>query len=157
MQETVVNDRSVDEAFFNLLSSSYFRFTKTPLVPHTQDASNAALWLYENAPFGLVAHNTDPDPRFVYANVTAQKCFEYSWHEFTMVHSRFSAEAPDREERQRLLEAAERDGFITDYRGIRVAKSGRRFWIDDVTLWQLVDESGALRGQAALIPQWRDL
>jgi hypothetical protein len=29
-------------------------------------------WLYEEAPYCVLAHNTDPDPVFVYANKTAQ-------------------------------------------------------------------------------------
>lgn len=146
-----------DLDFFDLLSQSYFRFTKKSLVPEERDASVAARWLYEEAPFCLLAHNTDADPRFIYANRTAQACFEYNWDEFTALRSRFSAEAPDREERQRLLDAANRDGYITEYRGLRVAKSGKRFWVDHVTLWQLIDETGRLHGQAALIPYWHDV
>jgi len=36
-------------------------------------------WLYEQAPFGLLVQDGSDDPRFVYANRTAQKCFEYTW------------------------------------------------------------------------------
>jgi hypothetical protein len=50
--------------------------------------------LYEDAPYAVLAHNTDPDPRFIYANKTAQRCFEYSWSELTSMPSRLSAEAP---------------------------------------------------------------
>ncbi|KXF75418.1 MEKHLA domain-containing protein [Paramesorhizobium deserti] len=149
--------KSTDLDFFNLLSDSYFRFTRKSLVPGEQEASRAARWLYEDAPFGLLAHNTDADPRFIYANKTAQSCFEYDWDEFTALLSRFSAELPDREERQRLLDIVVRDGYISDYRGVRVAKSGRRFRVDHVTVWQLVDKHGQLHGQAALIPRWQDV
>ncbi len=27
----------------------------------------------------VLAHNTEPDPVFIYANRTAQRCFEYAW------------------------------------------------------------------------------
>ncbi|PRD44872.1 MEKHLA domain-containing protein [Phyllobacterium phragmitis] len=150
-------NKATDPDFFSLLSNSYFGLTKKPLVPGQQDARTAARWLYEDAPFALLAHNTDADPCFIYANKTAQACFEYSWDEFTALPSRFSAEMPDREERQRLLDTAARDGYISDYRGIRVAKSGRRFHVDNVTLWQLIDGQGKLHGQAALIPDWRNV
>jgi hypothetical protein len=40
--------------------------------------------------------------------------------------------------------------FTVGYRGLRISKSQRRFWIDDGTVWQRVDEAGVLRGQAAL-------
>lgn len=95
-----------------------------------------------------MTHNTDADPRFIYANRTTQACYGYDWNEFTELRSRFSAEAVNREERQRLLDAANRDGYVTEYRGLRVAKSGRRLWIDHVTLWQLIDETGTLHGLA---------
>jgi hypothetical protein len=149
-------DRRIDPDFFNLLSGSYARLTKKALVPADQDSAAGAHWLYNEAPFGLLAHNTDADPCFIYANITAQKLFEYDWSEFITIRSRLSAEAPNREERQRLLDAAARDGYMTDYRGVRVAKSGRRFWVENVTLWQLIDENGKLHGQAALLPDWHD-
>jgi hypothetical protein len=68
-----------------------------------------------------------------------------------------SAEEHDREERQRLLDLVKLHGFATGYRGLRIAKSGRRFWIENVTVWQLIDRDGVLRGQAAIYRQWRDV
>jgi MEKHLA domain len=103
-----------------------------------------------------LAHNTDPDPIFIYGNRAAQKCFEHTWEELTSLRSRLSAEEPNREERQRLLELVQRQGFATGYRGLRIAKFGRRFWIENVTVWQLLDRAGALHGQAAVYRQWRD-
>jgi PAS domain-containing protein len=147
------SDISTSPDFFRLLNSSYERLVGSPLAP----AGSGPAWLYEHAPFAVVAHNTDPDPRFIYANKTAQACFEYSWDEFTALHSRLSAEAPDRAERQRLLDAVTRDGFVTGYRGLRIAKSGRRFWIEDGTVWQLFDAHGTRHGQAAMFSSWRDV
>jgi hypothetical protein len=46
-----------------------------------------------------------------------------------------------------------RDGFVTGYSGVRVTKSKRRFRIEHATVWQLIDEQGIYRGQAAMIPQ----
>jgi PAS domain-containing protein len=141
-----------DPAFFALLASSHARVVGRPLVADGQDAA----WLYNDAPFAVLAHNTAPDPVFVYANRTAQACFEYGRDEFISLPSRLSAEAPNREERQRLLDAVTRDGFISDYRGMRIAGSGRRFWIEGGTVWQLTDEAGKPRGQAALFTSWTD-
>jgi hypothetical protein len=139
-----------DPGFVRLLLDSYLRFVGTPLV----ERESAAAWLYEDAPFGLLAHDADPDPRFVYANRTAQGCFEYGWAEFAGLRSRLSAE-PDRQtDRNRLLADVEANGFSTGYRGQRIAKSGRRFWIEDVTMWNLVDDTGLRVGQAALFPRW---
>jgi MEKHLA domain len=147
---------AVEPTFFDLLASSYSRLVGAPLVAPVQDRRNAARWLYEEAPYCVLAHNTDPDPIFIYGNKKAQSCFEYTWEELTSLRSRLSAEEDDREERQRLLDLVKRHGFATGYRGLRVAKSGRRFWIENVTVWQLVDRYGVLHGQGAIYPQWRD-
>ncbi len=89
---------------------------------------------------------------FIYANQTAQKLFEYSWDEFVGLPSRLSAGEEDREERRILLEGVREKGFTTAYRGPRVARSGRRFFIDEVTVWNLALDSGSVRtGQGALI------
>ncbi|HEY0234301.1 MAG TPA: MEKHLA domain-containing protein, partial [Afipia sp.] len=60
-----------------------------------------------------------------------------SWGELIGLPSRLSAEAPERAERQRLLDAVARDGFISNYKGVRISKSGRRFWIENAIVWQL--------------------
>ena len=98
---TRLKDLLTDPAFFALLTGSYARLVGTPLVPQGKDAS----WLYNQAPFAVVAHDTAADPKFIYANMCAQVCFEYSWEEFIGLPSRLSAEAPERAERQALLDA----------------------------------------------------
>jgi PAS domain-containing protein len=151
-QQRAETTLSTDPDFFKLLSESYSRLLGKPLVPDHVPGEDAPRWLYEHAPFGLLAHNTNADPIFVYGNLTAQKLFEYDWDELTALPSRLSAEAPDRDERRAFLEQVGRDGFVADYRGMRVTKSGKRFWIDNVVVWQLHDEVGVYCGQAALIP-----
>jgi PAS domain S-box-containing protein len=145
-----------DPGFAGLLARSYRHRLGVDLAPSGPDAGAAARWLYERAPFCLLVHNTAADPRFVYANRAAQACFGYGWDEMTRLRSRQSAGPQDRAERQALIEAVARDGFATGYRGLRVARSGRRFWIEDVTMWQLVDAAGVLRGQAAAYGRWTD-
>ncbi len=146
-------DLRTDPGFFVLLTESYARLVTAPLVPKDKDA----VWLYAQAPFAVVAHNTDSDPKFIYANRCAQACFEYSWDEFVGLPSRLSAEAPDRAERQALLDAVAKNGFMPGYRGIRVAKSGRRFLIADGVVWELIDQQGIRHGAAATFPSWRDV
>jgi PAS domain S-box-containing protein len=104
----------------------------------------------------VLAHNTKPDPGFIYANKAAQKLFGYDWDEIIGLPSRHLAAVPARDERQRLLDAVARDGYATGYSGIRIAKSGRRFWIEDGVLWQLRTQDGALRGVTATFANWRD-
>jgi len=146
-------DPSTDPGFFALLADSYARLVGAPLVPPGKDAD----WLYREAPFVVVAHGTDQDPKFIYANKAAQACFEYSWEEFMSLPSRLSAEAPDRAQRQALLQEVARNGFLSGYQGLRVAKSGRRFIIEDGIVWELLDRDGMRHGQAATFLSWRDV
>jgi MEKHLA domain len=141
--------------FAGLLAASYATVVGEPLVPKGMSDTAAATWLYE-APFGLLAHDTSPDPLFVYANLTAQERFEYSWDEFVGLPSRLSAGGQDREERRVFMEAVRLRGYVDGYRGLRITKSGRRFWIEGTTVWNLIRPQSALVGQAALIRRWAD-
>ncbi|HTF61449.1 MAG TPA: MEKHLA domain-containing protein [Edaphobacter sp.] len=146
------SDLRFDLSFFRLLRDSYHRLTGLSLTPEKLDESQASEWLYKSAPFGVLAHNTATDPVFVYGNQTAQSLFGYSWDELTALPSRLSAEAPERGERQRFLEQVQRDGFVSGYSGIRITKDGRRFRIENATVWQLIDDHGTHHGQAAMLP-----
>ena len=144
-------------AFYQLLADSYGRLLGRPLVPQTMSLLEATDWLYERAPFAVLAHNTSPDPLFIYGNKAAQCRFGYSWDEITRLPSRLSAESPDRAERQQFLARVQRLGYEAGYKGVRITKSGQRFMIEDATLWQLLDADGKLHGQAVVIPRTRDI
>ncbi|OXJ22534.1 MEKHLA domain-containing protein [Burkholderia sp. HI2714] len=143
--------------FYQLLADSYARLLGRALIPTAMSVVDATEWLYESAPFAVLAHNTDRDPIFIYGNKAAQRCFEYTWDEIIRLPSRLSAEVPNREERQQFLERVRRLGYESGYRGVRVSKSGRRFMIEEATLWQLLDMNGKLHGQAVIIPRTRDM
>jgi hypothetical protein len=143
--------------FAHLLLSSYQRSTGSPLCPaEFSHTGETARWLYEAAPFGLLAHDTGTDPVFVYANITAQRCFEYSWEEFVGLPSRLSAVPEAQGDREAFVRSVTEHGFVSGYRGLRVAKSGRGFWIEDVTMWNLLDADGTYHGQAAMFRSWTD-
>jgi hypothetical protein len=146
-----------DSALSTLLLRSYRRVVGQPLVPGELDEAQAGHWLYEDAPFCVLAHSTDSDPIFIYANKAAQRCFEYSWKEFVIIPSRLSAEAPNRADRQMLLDQVTRNGFVTNYAGVRVSRSGRRFFVENATVWQLLNDEGVVQGQGAMLPSWRDM
>lgn len=109
------------------------------------------------APFVVLSHDVAEDPRLNYANRAGLRLFEFTWEELIALPSRCTAEAAHQEERARLLAIVARQGFIDDYRGVRITKSGRRFVIEQATVWNLVDEKGARYGQAATFSQWRYL
>ena len=141
-----------------LMLSSHQRFVGRPLLLRSPGESDEVLArrLY-TAPFGLLSHDDQPDPCFSYANLVAQQLFERSWDELVGMPSRLSAEAPERAERDRFLARVAAHGYIDDYAGIRVARSGRRFRILRATVWNLVDAAGRQIGQAAAIPAWEPL
>jgi hypothetical protein len=145
--------RSTDPEFFALLTGSYERLVGKPLVPE----GTGAKWLYEQAPFAVLAHDGSDDPKFTYANKCAQACFEYDWAEITKLPSRLSAGPADRAERQALLDAVAQHRFMSGYCGVRVAKSGRRFFIEDGIVWELIDAEGRRHGQAATFSSWRNV
>jgi MEKHLA domain len=137
------------------LLESHLRLTGRALLPEGP-AAEVARALY-HAPFVVLSHDTGDDPLFTYANLAAQERFELPWAEIVGMPSRFSAEPLARHERQRLLERVARDGYIDDYSGVRIAKSGRRFMIRRATVWNLVDADGNRAGQAATFSDWQAL
>lgn len=128
-----------------LIAASFERLLGRPLVEESDDVVSA-LW---HAPIAIVAHGAEPDPIFFFGNARALAAFETDAAHFTGMPSRLSAEAPLREERQALLDRVSMQGFIADYAGIRITATGKRFRIDRAIVWNLVDEAGALHGQAA--------
>jgi hypothetical protein len=60
----------------------------------------------------------------------------------------------ERSEREQLLAQAKSQGYISNYRGIRIASNGDRFYIDRAIIWNAIDEKGKLWGQAATFRNW---
>jgi len=139
-----------------LLARSYLHFVKRDLLSGLFNPLGLSRNLF-HAPFVLVSHGTETDPVLNYGNQAALKLWGMSWEELTRTPSRLTAEAPERDERARLLAAVTEHGFIDDYSGIRISKSGRRFRITQATVWNLVTESGEACGQAAMFDRWEFL
>ncbi|WP_221896376.1 MEKHLA domain-containing protein [Bathymodiolus japonicus methanotrophic gill symbiont] len=105
--------------------------------------------IYE-APYVLLAHNATVDPVFQYANKKGLELFEMNWDEFTQLHSKYSAEPQNRKERERLLNEVLLKGYADNYSGVRISKTGRRFFIKAATVWNILDDNNEKIGQAAL-------
>lgn len=136
-----------------LIAASFARLTGRPLLEEAP-ASAETLW---TAPFALLAHGTEPDPIFFYANRMALELFEFTAAQLLQTPSRLSAEPVERPERARLFERVNRRGFIDDYAGVRISATGRRFRIERATVWNLVDAAGDMHGQAAAFADWTRL
>ncbi|MEO6035693.1 MAG: MEKHLA domain-containing protein [Verrucomicrobiota bacterium] len=138
------------------MARSFRHWTGNDLLSEIFQPAELAKGVYA-APFALVSHGTDADPVLNYGNRAAQALWEMTWVELTRTPSRLTAEAPNREERARLLEAVTRQGFIDDYSGVRISKSGRRFRIVRATVWNLISEDHQPCGQAAMFDRWEFL
>lgn len=143
-------------AHTQLIARSLDHWTGRALLPGLFNPLGLAKNVFE-APFVLVSHGTETDPVLNYGNAAALKLWEMPWAELTRTPSRLTAEAPNREERARLLTAVTKHGFIDDYSGIRISKTGRRFRIAQATVWNLLDEKKNYAGQAAMFSHWEFL
>jgi hypothetical protein len=105
----------------------------------------------------VVSNGLQDDPILNYGNNAALALWEMTWNELTHTPSRLTAEPPNQVERAQMLQLASQQGFIDDYRGIRISKTGKRFLVESAIVWNVVDSQGCKLGQAATFSQWRFL
>jgi hypothetical protein len=139
-------------AWCELLMHSFRHWTGTQLVAPDGGPEEQARRLFE-APFVFVSHGNEPDPVLNYGNRAALLLWELTWDELRRTPSHRTAEAGSRAERAGMLARAEAHGYIADYRGVRISRSGRRFLVENALVWNVM--KGDLRvGQAATFSRW---
>jgi hypothetical protein len=136
-----------------MLLDSYRHWIGEERIPRGATPLDDARALFE-APFVVVAHGTEPDPVLCYGNRAALGLWKMDADTLTRTPSRLTAEPVHRDERARLLERTTRDGYIRDYQGVRISRTGRRFRIQNVTVWNLRGPDGEFAGQAATFDGW---
>jgi hypothetical protein len=148
-QEKVIN-------WCQTILNSYEQIVGKQLIPRNGDKleESKALFL---APFVVVSHGTEIPPIFNYANETALNLWEMNWEEFTQLPSRESAIADARELREKMLQEVIKKGYIDNYEGIRITKTGKQFLIKNATVCNLINDNNNYCGQAATFTQWRFL
>lgn len=135
------------------LLDSYQRHVGRELLDRSGSSAQQAERLF-HSPFVVVSHGMEVDPVLNSANAVALQLWELSLEAFLRTPSRQTAEPMHRDERARMLEQTARQGYIDDYRGIRITSTGKRFRIDRATVWNIVDEAGNRAGQAATFEDW---
>lgn len=135
------------------LCQSFQHWLGYPLV-EPPSPQTLAQTLYET-PFVVLSHGMEADPILNYGNRAALELWQIDWSTFTQMPSRLTAELPQREERERLLRQAAHQGFISNYRGVRIAGSGQRFLIEDAIIWNVLNAEGQKWGQAAMFKTWQ--
>lgn len=137
-----------------LLLSSLRHCTGRDIVDNALPLQQQAEQLF-HASFVIASHDAAADPVFNYANKAALALWETPWEDFVTMPSRLSAEPLHQDERRKLLDAVNANGFVDSYQGIRISAQGRRFIIKQATLWNLVDNDGSYCGQAVMFPHWQ--
>ncbi len=136
-----------------LLTSFRHWFERDLLPDQSTDSAIAAHQLFF-APFVVLSHGTEDDPVLNYGNQAALNLWEMDWSNFTQMPSRLTAEPDLRQVRSQLLATAAQQGYITDYQGIRISKTGQRFFIQNAIIWKVLDQTGQSCGQAATFSKW---
>ena len=132
-----------------LMLSSYRHWTGRVLWPdHASDEEFVGEVFF--APFFLASAGTEEDPILNYGNQKALELWEMDWDLFTRTPGRHTAEPMEREAREKFLETVKKQGYVDNYRGIRISSTGRRFEIRRATVWNLLDAGGHYAGQAAV-------
>jgi hypothetical protein len=135
------------------LLDSYVRLLKQELIAREGTLLEQAERLF-TIPFVVVSHGLQDDPILNYGNQTALDLWEMDWEQFTRTPSRLTAEPVNREERARMLEQAKTHGYISDYQGVRISRSGKHFLVERATVWNLHKPDGTPLGQAATFSDW---
>ncbi|MCC9605202.1 MEKHLA domain-containing protein [Blastopirellula sp. JC732] len=139
--------------FVRHLLDSYRRWVGVELMERSGDERQDLELLFA-LPVVVVSHGAEADPIFKFGNQTALNLWELELDAFLKMPSRLTAEPMHRDERARLLARTERDGYVDDYRGVRISSQGRRFYIEQATIWNVVDDAGDYIGQAATFDHW---
>lgn len=144
-------------AFLEHTLKSYTKWTGR--VWDTKGEPGTQQWIDHlvEAPAVLVSHDTSEDPIFNFGNRVALELFEMDFENFTQLPSRKSAEPLLREEREQLIQSVRKNGYTDNYQGVRISSTGRRFFIPQATVWNVVDEQNTYLGQAATFSKWEFL
>jgi hypothetical protein len=141
------------EEHAKLLQDSYRRWTGKELV-NVREGIPVWEQLYE-APIVILSHGIESDPILNFGNRLGLALWEMEWEAFTNTPSRLTAEPVERAERDRFFQAVSANGYVDDYTGIRISSTGRRFYILQATVWNIVDANDRYRGQAATFSEYK--
>jgi len=133
---------------------SFRRCVGRELIGRSGDAAEDASRLFD-LPLAVLAHDTAPQPLLDWANAAAAAAFDATPESLLGRLSSATAPPDATADRRQLFEALARDGFVTGYSGVRVSLTGRRFIIDDVTVFEVTDAAGRPAGHAAVIGSTR--
>jgi hypothetical protein len=116
-EELILQSQRILNSFKHWAGHSLIEISGSPI--------QIAQALFE-APFPVFSHGSEPDPIFNYGNRKALELMELNWEQLTQMPSRYSAEPIEQEERLRLLNQVTTKGYVTNGRGVRISRTGKR-------------------------------
>lgn len=156
---------SVDVVMWLLLVvESYTKAVGKKLFAEQFSIQDIAEKIYD-APFVLLSHRYGEEGEavrehtFNYANRRALELFDCEWADLVGKPSSSSGEDDEavQSDRDALLMACKKEGFVENYEGWRVSSKGERFLVKGATLWEVKTSSGdASLGQAVVFTEWED-
>jgi len=138
------------DAHIKRVAASFARVTGAPLFE--SGLSGQGAWFGD---FALLTHRGDDQATLNYGNAFALGLWQCSWEEFTAMPSAATAPPEDHGARDILMRTVARDNFVRGYSGRRISRKGRLFRIEDVTIWQLLDDDGGSFGVGAFFKDSR--
>ncbi|MGY6531063.1 MAG: MEKHLA domain-containing protein [Cyanobacterium sp.] len=139
-----------------IILNSYQKLFKKELIERKGNELTQGKNLFY-APMVVFSHNTLSDPHYNYGNEKGLILWDMSWEQLMATPSRTTTEPLLREERERLLHETNVKGYVTDYQGVRISRTGVKYSIKDITMWNLIDDSDNYCGQAATFSEWEKL
>lgn len=137
----------MNESHAKIIVESYYKWTKQHLLE--LDSRRPLLEQLDEAPFAILSHGIEDDPILNYGNQFTLRLWEMDFEQLCKTPSRLTAEPMAREARAKFMQQVTEQGYVSNYTGIRISQSQRRFYIKQATVFNLVDEFGKVVGQAA--------
>lgn len=135
------------------LLDSYVHWAGKELISRSDSSYEQAQRLFDSL-FVVVSPALQDDPVLNYGNRTALDLWEMDWDRFTQTPSCSTAEPVNREERARMLSQARKQGYLPDYRSIRISSTGKRFLVERATIWAIQQPDGTPLGQGATLARF---
>ncbi len=151
-QEKIIN-------WSQIILNSYEQIVGKKLIARTNNKIEDAKALFL-ASFVVVSHGRESIPILNYGNQIALDLWEMEWDNFTQTPSTKTVEhnnIKEAQRRQEMLQQVQQKGYIDNYECIRITITGKRFFIKNAIVFNLINNNNQPCGQAATFSEWKFL
>ncbi|MFA9456866.1 MEKHLA domain-containing protein [Halalkalibacter sp. AB-rgal2] len=129
------------------LNNSFKRWIGRDLIP--LDKNKNYLQQFMESKTVILSHGIEADPILNFGNQAALTLWEMDRATFLKTPSRLTAEPTERTAREHFIRQVKENNFVDHYTGIRISNTGKRFYIKQAIVWNMIDEKDHYYGQAA--------